>query len=80
MEGLALAAGLSREAAHSQLASALDVVLYVGRTEGLRHLREIGVFVRRADGLVEVVPGVRFTAAGELVEGPAVNQLIALIR
>ena len=31
IEALALAAGLGRDAAHSQLASAVDVVLHLGR-------------------------------------------------
>lgn len=44
IEGLALAAGLGREAVHSQLASAIDVVLHLGRdADGRRRLHEIGV-------------------------------------
>lgn len=80
VEGLALAAGLSRAAAHSQLASALDLVLHVGRTAGHRHLREIGVITRHDNGLVQVVPGVRFAADGAVSEGPAVDRLAGLIR
>ena len=48
VEGLALAAGLTREAAHSQLCSAVDVVLHLGRDRGrVRRLEEIGVVTRR---------------------------------
>lgn len=52
IEALGVAAGLSREAVHSQLGSAIDVVLHVDRsTEGRRRLREIATVVAR-DGLV----------------------------
>ena len=53
VEALALAAGLGREAAHSQLASAVDVVVHLGiEADGRRRLREVGVpeQVRRRDG------------------------------
>lgn len=44
IESLALAAGLTRPAAHSQLASAVDLVVHLGRDgEGRRLVREIGV-------------------------------------
>lgn len=65
IEGLALAAGLHREAVHSQLASALDVVIHLGRDrEGTRRIREVGV-VHRAGELVEVVPAVVFSDGTE---------------
>lgn len=79
VEGLALAAGLAREAAHSQFASALDVVIHVGRAGGRRMVREIGVVRRAPSGLVSVVPGVTFSADG-VHEGPAVSELIERIR
>ena len=54
-----MAAGLSREAAHSQLSSAVDVVIHLGRgADGRRRVREIGVVTRARDGTVEVVSGV----------------------
>ena len=47
IEGLALAAGLSRQAVHSQLSSALDVVVHLGRgPDHTRRVREIGVLPR----------------------------------
>jgi pilus assembly protein CpaF len=79
VEGLALAAGLSREAAHSQLASALDVVVHLGRApDGRRLVREIGV-VEHEGGAVRVVPGVRFGSDGSVVPGPALDGLTALV-
>ncbi|MCH1867761.1 TadA family conjugal transfer-associated ATPase [Nocardioides sp. CFH 31398] len=78
VEALALAAGLPREAAHSQLASALDAVLHVSRrADGVRFLREVGVLVRGADGLVATVPALVFDGAGEVRTGPGVDVLEA---
>jgi pilus assembly protein CpaF len=80
VEGLALAAGLSREAAHSQLSSAVDVVIHLGRErDRTRRVREIGVVRRAPDTSVEVVPGVSFAADGSLQPGPAVDELSRLI-
>ncbi len=80
IEGLALAAGLTREAAHSQLCSAVDVVLHLGRgPDRVRRLREIGVVTRGRDGGVEVVTGVAFATDGTLQPGPAVDALSALV-
>ena len=80
LEGLALAAGLSREATHSQLHSALDVVVHLGRGhEGRRRVREIGVVRRASSGHVEVLTGVAFADDGALVPGPALAELSALV-
>ena len=80
IEGLALAAGLSREAAHSQLCSAVDVVLHLGRgADRVRRLEEIGVVTRLPDGTVEVATGVRFTADGTLLPGEAIDALSELV-
>lgn len=79
VEALAMAAGLGREAVHSQLAAGLDLVLHVGRDRsGRRALREVGVLRRRPDGLVEVDTAVR-VADGRLVPGPGVEVLEALL-
>jgi len=69
IEALALAAGLGREAAHSQLASALDVVLHLSRRSGQRRLVEVAVPRRTASGLVALDPAVTFGADGALDEG-----------
>ena len=80
IEGLALAAGLSRQAVHSQLSSALDVVVHLGRgPDHTRRVREIGVLRQDPDGFVEVTPGVRFSDDGAAVPGPAVEALTALL-
>jgi len=80
IEALALAAGLTREAAQSQLCSAVDVVLHLARgPERKRRLREIGVVTRTPEGEVEVVSGVCFSPDGSPREGPALNQLSALL-
>ena len=80
IEGLALAAGLSREATHSQLHSALDVVVHLGRGEDRRRrVREIGVVTRGGRGLVEVVAGVVVDDDGRLRGGPGLDALTALV-
>lgn len=68
IEALCTAAGLSREATHSQLAAGLRVVVHLRRgPDGLRRLDSIGVLSRRLDGLVEVVAAVR-SAGGVMVD------------
>ncbi len=80
IEGLALAAGLTREAAHSQLGSAVDVVIHLGRgPDRTRRVREIGVLTRAPDGGIRVVAGVTFSGAGELLTGPAFGDLTRLL-
>jgi len=80
IEGLALAAGWGRDAAHSQLASALDVVVHLGRDrDGVRRVREVGVVGRSAAGWVSVDPAVSFGPEGEVVPGPGGERLAALL-
>ncbi len=80
IEGLALAAGLSREAVHSQLRSAVDVVIHLGRgRDGRRRVLEIGVVRPGAQGSVDVVPGVHLDADGSIRPGPAVEALSRLV-
>ena len=78
VEALALAAGLPREAAHSQLAAALDVVIHLGRDrDGRRRVRELAVPRRTASGFVEMETAV---TCGEVVaEGPAADRLAVTI-
>jgi pilus assembly protein CpaF len=65
VEALALAAGLPQAAVHSQLASAVDVVVHLGRDrEGRRRVQEIGCLVRRDGGPVMVESAVSFDAGG----------------
>jgi pilus assembly protein CpaF len=80
VEGLAMAAGLGREAVHSQLSSAVDLVVHLTRgPSGVRRLEEIGVLGRRADGVVEVRPAARFDLAGCLEPGEALDDLAAMV-
>ena len=77
VEALALAAGLGREAAHSQLLAGLDAVLHLGRDhDGRRVLREVAVPVRRADGLADLRTAVGFRD-GHVVTGPGEPDLVA---
>lgn len=64
-EALGVAAGLSREAVHSQLAAAVEIVLHV-RRDAAGHRRIAGVAVVQPDaaGLVRVIPAVRFDGDG----------------
>ncbi|MFC4529762.1 TadA family conjugal transfer-associated ATPase [Sphaerisporangium dianthi] len=79
LEALACAAGLSREAVHSQLAAALDAVIHVVRDPGggRRRVAEICLMEREPSGFVRVVPALTFPAAGAPRPGPALPALLA---
>ena len=78
VEALALAAGLGRDAAHSQLASAVHVVLHLARgPDGVRRLREVAVPERGADGLVSMVSALGVDDDGRSVPGPGAAALAA---
>lgn len=79
-EALAMAAGMPRPGVHSQLASAVDVVLHLGRDRaGRRRLAEVAVLRREPDGVVEAVPAVRFGADGHAEEHGAAEVLVRLL-
>jgi len=81
IEALSLAAGLHREAAHSQLASALDVVLHLERgPSGRRRLAQVGVPRRTTEGHVEIVPAADLDGAGRLVAAGGADLLRATLR
>lgn len=79
IEALALPAGLSREAAHSQFASAIDLVVHLRRDrDGRRRLHELGVPIRDRHGLVEMASAVTFgpsDGSSGIVEGPGLDAL-----
>ncbi|WP_433330598.1 TadA family conjugal transfer-associated ATPase [Spirillospora sp. CA-294931] len=77
LEALACAAGLSREAVHSQIAAALEIVVHLVREPagGIRRVAEVCLLRRGEDGLVGVVPAVSFTAAGGLTRGVGADAL-----
>ncbi len=80
VEALALAAGLGREAAHSQLASAVHVVLHLTRgPDGARRLRQVAVLERGTDGLVTMVPALDVDDGGTVRPGPGADALAARI-
>jgi pilus assembly protein CpaF len=69
IEALAMAAGMSQPAVHSQLAAAVDAVVHLGRgADGARRVAEIAVLVRDGAGTVSAVPAVRFDADGSTSE------------
>lgn len=79
IESLAMAAGLSREAAASQLGSAVDLVVHVDRAHsGQRQMREISVLVRDA-GFVEAQTAVRFGVDLGSALGPGADCLQQLL-
>jgi pilus assembly protein CpaF len=78
LEALGLAAGLSRDALHSQVAAGVSVVIHLVRRGGRRRLAEVSV-VRRTGEMVEVVPAVLVRADGALSEGPGRARLQALV-
>lgn len=79
VEALAMTAGLPREAAHSQLASALDVVIHLGRSAGRRRVEEVAVLHRGQDGFVVAEPAVTFEAHGSIRTHEGADRLAALL-
>jgi pilus assembly protein CpaF len=76
LEALASAAGLDRASLHSQLASALDAVVHLGRdASGRRRVAEVTLLRRGADGLVVSEPAVRFSADGGMRRGSGWGRL-----
>ncbi|WP_404828573.1 hypothetical protein [Spongiactinospora rosea] len=77
LEALACAAGLSREAVHSQVAAALDVVVHLVRDHagGRRRVAEIGLLSRHPSGLVTVEPALTFPPDGRVIPGPSLPAL-----
>lgn len=74
LEALGCSAGLTREALHSQLAAALDVIVHLERQGPHRRVREISVLTRGSSGLVEAHPAVRLTPTG-IIPTPAAPAL-----
>ena len=71
IEALALAGGLPRDAAHSQFAAAVDVVLHIVRDgAGPRRLAQLAVPLRNENGFVTMVPAIEFPDAERAVAGP----------
>jgi pilus assembly protein CpaF len=81
LEALAAVAGLDRDALHSQLASGLRLAVHlVRRHDGARHLAEVCVLTRGADGIVVAVPAWSWDGTAEAGSpGPAATELEALL-
>ncbi len=80
LEALGVAAGLHREAVHSQLAAAVQVIIHLRReTDGIRRVIEIATLSRQSDGLVEVSTAVQFLRNGPASAGPSCELLERLI-
>ncbi|MEU8173514.1 TadA family conjugal transfer-associated ATPase [Microbispora hainanensis] len=79
LEALACAAGLSREAVHSQIAAALDLVIHLVREAGggRRRVAEICVLERGPSGLVTAAPALTFDRDGRARRGPSFETLRA---
>lgn len=81
IEALAMSAGLPQEAAHSQLASAVDVLIHLGRSDGgLRRMEEVAILTRDERGRVRAVPAVTFEAGGRIVTHDAAEHLASRLR
>jgi len=80
LEALALSAGLSRDALHSQLRAALSVVVHVERDrDGRRRVLAMHVLSDADDAHLAAVPAAVFEADGTLAKGPAWPALCGLL-
>ncbi|MET8863641.1 TadA family conjugal transfer-associated ATPase [Nonomuraea sp. NPDC004580] len=77
LEALGCAAGLTREAVHSQLSAALDAVIHLTRDRrtGRRRIAQVCLLTRASTGLVEAIPALTFTPQGTTHPGPAYEAL-----
>lgn len=81
VEALAMAAGMPQAAVHSQLWSAVDAVVHLGRDpDGTRRVAEIAVLTRAASGEVSAVSAVTFDAEGRTHEHEAADRLVRRLR
>ena len=80
VEALAVAAGLDRAAAHSQFASAVDLVLHLARDpDGRRRLTQVAVPERQQSGLVTMAVALEVPAGGAVRPGPAAPALARML-
>lgn len=76
VEALGVAAGLPREAVHSQLGAALDVVIHLRRgRDGTRRLAEIATLVQDPSGLVRTRAAMTFAEDGRTELGDGAQRL-----
>jgi pilus assembly protein CpaF len=80
LEALGAAAGMTREAVHAQVASAVDAIVHVRKAVGgTRWLSEIAVVMRTEHGLVDVLTAVSFTSEGAATTGAGAERLERLL-
>lgn len=77
VEAMGCAAGLGRDAVHSQLAATRVMVVHLVRDGRGRRLSEVRVLERDPDGLVRAVPAVAFTPDGGHREHAGAEQVVA---
>lgn len=78
IEALACAAGLSRTAAHSQLAATRVLVVHLVRDAGgVRRVAEVCVLRQENSGMVRAVPAVSFQPDGSVLEQEGAEELAA---
>ncbi|MBB6174157.1 pilus assembly protein CpaF [Nocardiopsis mwathae] len=76
VEALGCAAGLGREAVHSQLAATRVLVIHLVRDPGgRRRVADVRVLRRASSGSVRTVPAVTFTADGSITEHEGAPEL-----
>lgn len=74
-EALGVAAGLPRDAVHSQLAAAVEAVVHLRRdVNGSRRVAGVAVLDEGTAGVVRAVPAVAFLD-GEIADGPGAERL-----
>lgn len=76
LEALGALGGLDRSALAAQVASALEVVIHLGRRKGRRILEEIALLHRADDGMLQATTAWHMDGV-ELRDGPAASALAA---
>lgn len=80
LEALGVAAGLGRDALHSQVAAALDLVLHLTRDRsGRRRVAEVDLLRPDPAGRVAAVPALHCDPDGSVRGGPALDGLHELV-
>jgi pilus assembly protein CpaF len=80
IEALGIAAGLSRDAIHTQATAAINVVLHLTRAESARrHLAQIAVTTTQADGHLHITPAYVVDNDGVASAGPGLADLASML-
>ena len=79
LEALAALGGLGREAAHSQIAAAVQAVVHVARDGVRRRVAGVAVLARGTDGFVETRRALDVSAEGRLLRHSATDDLARVL-